>query len=40
VQAYQVTLIRGHNRIRKTLQVAGLDQDEVNARIARLTSPA
>lgn len=33
VESYQVTLIKGHNRVRKTLQVAGLDAAEIEQRL-------
>lgn len=33
VEPYQVTLIKGHNRVRKTLQVAGLDAAEIEQRL-------
>ncbi|MGF1633224.1 MAG: DUF167 domain-containing protein [Phycisphaerae bacterium] len=33
VQPHQVTLLRGHNRTQKSLQIAGLTQDDVNRRL-------
>jgi uncharacterized protein YggU (UPF0235/DUF167 family) len=33
IQAYQVTLLKGHNRVRKTLQIAGLDAAEIVSRL-------
>lgn len=33
VESYQVTLLKGHNRVRKTLQIAGLDAAEIDRRL-------
>lgn len=35
VELYQVTLLKGHNRLRKTLQIAGLDAADVETRLLR-----
>ena len=34
VEPYQVTLLKGHNRVRKTLQIAGLDAAEIVSRLS------
>jgi uncharacterized protein YggU (UPF0235/DUF167 family) len=36
VRPYQIVLLRGHYKVRKTLQVAGLDQQTLNARLSAM----
>jgi uncharacterized protein YggU (UPF0235/DUF167 family) len=36
LRPYQIVLLRGHYKVRKTLQVAGLDQPTLNARLEGL----
>ncbi|HEX8340758.1 MAG TPA: DUF167 family protein [Tepidisphaeraceae bacterium] len=36
VRPYQIVLLRGHYKVRKTLQVAGLDQDILDAKLSRI----
>jgi len=38
VRAYQISLLKGHYRARKLVQVAGLDQGELDARSAKISS--